>query len=102
MIAQRRSLKRRASVRLDECHERHFAGGILTGHHGSAPHQWMRSERGFDLRWLDAKTAYLQLLIHPSEKLNISIRQKPRAIAGPIKPGAGLVGKTIRLESLRS
>ena len=44
----------------------------------------MPREPGFDLAQFDAVAVDLDLIIRPTEKLDIAISQQPRQIAGPI------------------
>src|SRR5215208_7261511 len=55
----------------------------------------MLREHRFNLAELDAKTADLDLIVNPSEKLDVAVRKIASQIAGLVEPCSGLLAETV-------
>src|SRR5438132_201719 len=85
----------------DEIRDQAFiAGHILAGHHHTLTHQRVLMQDCLDLTEFDAEAPQLDLLVDPTEELEVAVRQVADQVPGPVETSAGLVGEGMRDEAL--
>ena len=88
-----------AAIRLDQIgHQPPVAAGFVPGDHDRLLHGGVLAKHELDLAQFDAETADLDLVIDPSEELEVPVRQIAHPIPGPVETSVRPVAEGIRDE----
>src|SRR5215475_9427792 len=74
-----------AALRHNICHQALRSTWVIPRHYNRLSYTWALFESRFYLSQLDSKASNLDLVIHPSKKLDISTRQISSQISGCVK-----------------